>query len=136
MENFSISCYDRSVNLTKQKHKNIIFTWYIKHIWHILLSMIYVKCYKSFFVGSFCCLVTEELEEMIKIGHRLVRDFLAFLYQEISFGDNNRYKSWVFCILLWNNTRSVSLTIFSIILKHFHFNEMVKIKPVVHLTFP
>lgn len=56
MKNFSISCYDRSVNPTKQKHKNIIFTCYIKHIWHILLSMIYVKCYKSFFCGLFLLL--------------------------------------------------------------------------------
>lgn len=119
MENFGISCCDRSVNPAKQKHKNIIFTWYIKHIWRILLSMIYVKVLQIFFSGLFLLLSNRGMGEMIKIGHRLVRDFLAFLYQEISFGDNNRHKSWVFCTLLWNYTRSVSPTIFFHHLKTF-----------------
>lgn len=108
MENISISCYDRSVNPTKQKHKNIIFAWYIKHIWHILLSTIYVKCYKSF-LCALSVLSNRGTGRNDKNRSPLSEGLSCFLYQEISFGDNNRHKSWVFCILLWNNTRSVSL---------------------------
>lgn len=97
----------KSCKTGAQKHY-----FYLIYKAHLAYIIVYDICKSvtnlSFFSGLFLLLSNRGMREMIKIGHCLVRDFLAFLYQEISFEDNNRHKSWVFCALLWNNTRSVS----------------------------
>lgn len=115
----------KSCKTEAQKH--YFYLIYKTHLAYIIVYDI-CKSVTNLFSEIFLLLSNRGMGEMIKIGHRLVRDFLAFLYQEISFGDNNRHKSWAFCTLLWNNTRSVSLTIFLSSWNIFPFSWNVKNK--------